>query len=64
MMQRFSLLRQHKGSWPEVEMVLTVHVLHPMDPISQEILAGELNRAREMIDFLVLVHRLEGGVLH
>ena len=43
--------------------MLTVCVLHPMDPICQEVLSGQLYASREVIDLLVFAQALEEAIL-
>ena len=44
-------------------MVLAVGVLHPMNSVRQEVFAGELDAAWEMINFLIFTHCLKETIL-
>lgn len=59
----FSLLRQDECARPEVEVILSMKVLHSVDAMCQEVLTRELDASREVIDLLKLCHALVEVIL-
>ena len=57
-MQLICLFGQNVSSWPKIEVMLTMSVLHAMDSICEEILPSEFYAPREMIHLLILAHCL------
>ena len=62
-LKKVIFLGQYESMWPEVEMMAAVDILHPVNSMSEEVFARQLNTLREMIDFLILRQVLEESIL-
>ena len=52
------MLWQLVGLRRKVELAEAKSVLHPLDVLSESVLAGQLSRELEVVDLLVVLHRL------